>query len=132
MCFSLEVPQGCPKCHLVLCRYADSRVGAGESDLSGVDLDIGVYFVPVWMVAGPLVFLSTFQLRPPPLEVQRESWYLLGASMRIPPVAKVLRIWGPTGKGELGLKGASLNFLEHLLQNKCLPALLHYAFHLFF
>ena len=84
------------------------------------------------IVARPVEFLSTFKLRPPPLEVQRERWYLLGASMGIPPMAKVLRIWGPTGKGELGLKGASLNFLEHLLQNKCLPALLHYAFHLFF
>ena len=30
------------------------------------------------------------------------------------PVAKVMRLRGPTGKGELGLKGASLNFLKHL------------------
>ena len=30
------------------------------------------------------------------------------------PVAKVMRLRGPTGKGKSGLKGASLDFLEHL------------------
>ena len=29
-------------------------------------------------------------------------------------MAKVMRLRGPTGKGESGLKGASLDFLEHL------------------
>ena len=29
-------------------------------------------------------------------------------------MAKVLWLRGPTGKGELGLKGALLDFLEHL------------------
>ena len=47
-------------------------------------------------------------------------------------MAKVMRLRGPTGKGESGLKGASLDLLEHLPQNQSLPALLCYAFHLLF
>ena len=43
-------------------------------------------------------------------------------------MAKVMRLRGPTGKGELGLKGASLDLFLHLLQNHSLPALLCYAF----
>ena len=43
-------------------------------------------------------------------------------------MAKVMRLRGPTGKGESGLKGASLDLLMHLPQNESLPALLHYAF----
>ena len=50
----------------------------------------------------------------------------------VPPVAKVMRLRGPTGKGESGLKGASLDLLLHLPQNQSLPALLRYAFHLLF
>ena len=50
----------------------------------------------------------------------------------VPPMAKVMRLRGPTGKGELGLKGASLDLLVHLPQNQSLPALLCYAFHLLF
>ena len=46
----------------------------------------------------------------------------------VPPVAKVMRLTGPTGKGDSGLKGASLDFVEHLPQNQSLPAILHYAF----
>ena len=41
-------------------------------------------------------------------------------------MAKVMRFRGPTGKGESGLKGASLNLLLHLPQKPefaCLPAL---------
>ena len=41
-------------------------------------------------------------------------------------MAKVMRLRGPTGKGESGLKGASLNFLEHLPpkpESACLTAL---------
>ena len=49
----------------------------------------------------------------------------------VPPVAKVMRLRGPTGKGE-SHKGASLDLLVHLPQNQSLPALLHYAFHLHF
>ena len=45
----------------------------------------------------------------------------------VPPVAKVMRLRGPTGKGE-SLKGASLDLLVHLPQNQSLPAVLHYAF----
>ena len=37
-------------------------------------------------------------------------------------MAKVMRLRGPTGKGELGLKGASLDLLVHLPQNQSLPA----------
>ena len=33
------------------------------------------------------------------------------------PVAKVMKLRGPTGKGESGLKGASLDLLVHLCQN---------------
>ena len=47
-------------------------------------------------------------------------------------MAKVMRLRGPTGKGESGLKGASLDLLVHLPPNQSLPALLHYAFHLRF
>ena len=32
-------------------------------------------------------------------------------------MAKVMRLRGPTGKGESGLKGALLNFLKHLPPN---------------
>ena len=46
----------------------------------------------------------------------------------VPPVAKVMRLTGPTGKGDSGLKGASLDSVEHLPQNQSLPAILHYAF----
>ena len=48
----------------------------------------------------------------------------------VPPMAKVMRLRGLTGKGESGLKGALLNFLMHLPPNQSLPALLHCAFHL--
>ena len=48
------------------------------------------------------------------------------------PMAKVMRLRGPTGKGESGLKGASLDLLMHLPPNQSLPALLCYAFHLLF
>ena len=50
----------------------------------------------------------------------------------VPPMAKVMRLRGPTGKGELGHKGALLGLLVHLPQNQSLPALLCYAFHLLF
>ena len=50
----------------------------------------------------------------------------------VPLVAKVMRLRGPTGKGESGLKGASLDLLVHLPPNQSLPALLHFAFHLLF
>ena len=80
------------------------------------------------MVLRSVEFLSNIKLRPSPLEVQWERWCFLGASMGIPPVAKVLRIWGPIGKGESGLKGASLDLLMHLPPNQSLPALLRYAF----
>ena len=46
----------------------------------------------------------------------------------VPSMAKVMRLRGPTGKGESGLKGASLDLLVHLPQNQSLPALLHCAF----
>ena len=37
-------------------------------------------------------------------------------------MAKVMRLRGPTGKGESGLKGASLDFLKHLPPKPvCLP-----------
>ena len=45
-------------------------------------------------------------------------------------MAKVMRLRGPTGKGESGLKGASLDLLVHLPQSQSLPVLLYYAFHL--
>ena len=44
----------------------------------------------------------------------------------VPLVAKVMRLRGPTGKGESGLKGASLDLLVHLPQkpeSACLTAL---------
>ena len=47
-------------------------------------------------------------------------------------MAKVMKLRGPTGKGEPALKGASLNLLMHLPQNQSLPALLHCAFRLLF
>ena len=84
------------------------------------------------MVAGPLEFLSTFKLRLPPLEVHRECRHLPAASMGNTDHGKGLEVKGPTGKCESCLKGASLNFLEHLPQNHILPALPHYAFHPFF
>ena len=50
----------------------------------------------------------------------------------VPPMAKVMRLRGLTGKGKSGLKGASLDLLVHLPQNQSLTALLCYAFHLLF
>ena len=47
-------------------------------------------------------------------------------------MAKVMRLRGPTGKGESGLKGASLDLPVYLSQNQSLPALLNCAFHLLF
>ena len=47
----------------------------------------------------------------------------------VPPMAKVMRLRGLTGKGESCLKGVSLDLLVHLPQNQSLPALLYYAFH---
>ena len=44
----------------------------------------------------------------------------------VPPVAKVMMSRGPTGKGESGLKGASLDLLVHLPpkpESACLAAL---------
>ena len=44
----------------------------------------------------------------------------------VPPVAKVMRLRGLTGKGESGLKGASLDLLVHLPpkpESACLTAL---------
>ena len=41
-------------------------------------------------------------------------------------MAKVMRLRGPTGRGESGLNGASLDFLEHLPpkpESACLTAL---------
>ena len=108
---------------------ADSGVSAGESGVCGVDWDINGSF---GMVAGPLEFLSTFKLRSLPLEVCRERRHLPAASMGNTTRGKGLEVKGPTGKCESHLKGASLNFLEHLPQNHILPALPHYAFHLFF
>ena len=43
---------------------------AGESGVSGMDLDIRVF----GLVARPVEFLSTFKLRPPPLEERQERW----------------------------------------------------------
>ena len=43
-------------------------------------------------------------------------------------MAKVMKLRGPTGKGEPALKGASLDLLVHLPQNWSLPALLHCVF----
>ena len=67
----------------------------------------------------------------------RDTWFFLLFPCRepargVPPVAKVMRLRGPTGKGESGLKGASLDLLMHLPPNQSLPALLCYAFHLLF
>ena len=47
-------------------------------------------------------------------------------------MAKVMRLKGPTGKGESGLKGALLDLLVHLPPNQSWPTLLCYAFHLLF
>ena len=60
------------------------------------------------------------------------AWEQGASTRRVPPVAKVMRLRGPTGKGESGLKGASLDLLIHLPQNQSLPALLHCAFRLLF
>ena len=46
------------------------------------------------MVAGPLEFLSTFQLRLPPLEVQQECRNLPGASMGNPTHGKSHEVKG--------------------------------------
>ena len=47
----------------------------------------------------------------------------------VPPVAKVMRLRGLTGKGESGLKGASFWICSCICPKKqSLPALLHYAF----
>ena len=53
---------------------------------------------------------------------------LPGASMRSPARGKGHEVKGPTGKGESGLKGASLDLLVHLPPNQRLPTLLHRAF----
>ena len=47
-------------------------------------------------------------------------------------MAKVMRLRGPTGKGESGLKAASLDLLVHLPPNQCLPAFLQCALRLLF
>ena len=60
------------------------------------------------------------------------AWEQGASTRRVPPVAKVRRLRGPTGKEKSGLKGVSLDLLMHLPQNQNLPALLHYAFHLHF
>ena len=60
------------------------------------------------------------------------AWEQGASTRRVPPVAKVMRLRGPTGKAELGLKGVSLDLLVHLPQNQSLPALLHCAFRLLF
>ena len=52
--------------------------------------------------------------------------------MRSPARGKGHEVKGPTGKGESGLKGASLDLLVHVPQNQSLPALLHCAFCLLF
>ena len=54
------------------------------------------------------------------------------ASTRSPPLAKVRGLRGPTGKGESGLKAASLDLLVHLPPNQRLPAFLHCALRLLF
>ena len=46
------------------------------------------------MVARPLEFLSTFQLRPPPLEVRQECWNLPGASTGNPTHGKSHEVKG--------------------------------------
>ena len=60
------------------------------------------------------------------------AWEQGASTRRVPPVAKVMRLRGPTGKEKSGLKGVSLDLLMHLPQNQRLPALLHCAFHLLF
>ena len=66
-------------------------------------------------------------------KLEIELPYCLELAQGVPPVAKVMRLRGQTGKGKSGLKGASLSFLEHLpKKTQSLPALLHYAFHLLF
>ena len=45
-----------------------------------------------------------------------------------PARGKGHEVKGPTGKGESGLKGASLDLLVHLPPNQRLPTLLHRAF----
>ena len=47
-------------------------------------------------------------------KLEIELPYCLELAQGVPPVAKVMRLRGQTGKGESGLKGASLDFLEHL------------------
>ena len=46
----------------------DRRVSAGESGVSGVDWDIGVF----WNGGTTLEFLSRFKLRPTPVEVLQD------------------------------------------------------------
>lgn len=55
-------------------------------------------------------------------ELITEDMPLPGATQGVLPVAKVMRLKGPTGKGESGLKGALLDLLVHLPQNQS-PAL---------
>ena len=57
---------------------------------------------------------------------------MLGASVRNSAHGKGHEERGLTyAKGGSGLRGP-LDFLKHSPQNQSLPALLHYAFHLFF
>ena len=66
---SLEVPQGCHSCHRVgVDPQGDSRVSAGNQ----VSLEWIGTSGPFGIVTRPLEFLSSFKLRPPPLEMRRE------------------------------------------------------------
>ena len=65
----LEVPQGCLNCHRVgVDPQGDSRVSAGNQ----VSLEWIGTSGPFGIVTRPLEFLSSFKLRPPPLEMRRE------------------------------------------------------------
>ena len=50
----------------------------------------------------------------------------------VPPIAKVMRLRGLTGKGESGLREPHWICSCICPKNQSLPALLHYAFHLYF
>ena len=50
----------------------------------------------------------------------------------VPPMAKVMRVRGPTGKGESGLREPHWICSCICPKNQSLPALLHYAFRLYF
>ena len=56
-------------------------------------------------------FLGSFKLPVPP--VVRRPQTITSAAVGVLPVAKFVRLRRPTGKGKSGLKGASLDFLEH-------------------